>query len=148
MLCTQVSDTGPILVVVNRMSSLWCKWNTIKVDFKILGLSTGYTGKHVCDQFSKEIVFLCWDKTLLNLALLWENLFMPYANNEGADQPAHQRSLISTFFVRCLDSMIPLVSISEIASLYLASVAEQAGLRLTCSQTPKPGFLMTRLLCY
>ena len=31
---------------------------------------------------------------------------MPYANNKGADQPAHPRSLISAFVVRCLDSMI------------------------------------------
>ena len=29
-----------------------------------------------------------------------------YANNKGADQHAHPRSLISTFVVRCLDSMI------------------------------------------
>ena len=26
---------------------------------------------------------------------------MPYANNRGTDQPAHPRSLISVFFVRC-----------------------------------------------
>ena len=39
---------------------------------------------------------------------------LPYANNKGADQPAHPRSLISAFFVRCLDSIIPLVSISKI----------------------------------
>ena len=26
-----------------------------------------------------------------------ENLFMPYVNNKGADQPAHPRSLISAF---------------------------------------------------
>ena len=31
---------------------------------------------------------------------------MPYANNKGADQPAHPRSLISIFVVLCLDSMI------------------------------------------
>ena len=31
---------------------------------------------------------------------------MPYANNKGADQPAHLHSLISTFVVHCLDSMI------------------------------------------
>ena len=42
---------------------------------------------------------------------------MPYANNKGADQPAHPRSLISTFVVRCLDSIMPLVSISEISKL-------------------------------
>ena len=40
----------------------------------------------------------------------------PYANNKGADQPAHPRSLISTFFVHCLDNIIPLVSISEISA--------------------------------
>ena len=39
---------------------------------------------------------------------------LPYANNKGADQPAHLSSLISAFVVRCLDSIISLVSISEI----------------------------------
>ena len=56
-------------------------------------------------------------------------------------------SLISVFVVHCLDSIIPLVSISEISSLYLPSVAPQAGLGLTWSKTPKTGFLMTRLIC-
>ena len=59
----------------------------------------------------------------------------------------HLRSLISAFVVRCLDSTIPLVSISEIPSLYLASVAAQAGLWLTWSQTQKTGFLVTWLIC-
>ena len=71
---------------------------------------------------------------------------MLYANNKGADQPAHPRSLISVFVVRCLDSIIPLVSISEILNLYLASEAEQPGLSLTQSQAPKTGFLVTRLI--
>ena len=35
---------------------------------------------------------------------------MSYANNKGADQPAHPRSLISAFVVRCLDSIISLDS--------------------------------------
>ena len=65
---------------------------------------------------------------------------MPYVNNKGADQP-------SVFVFQCLDSMIPLVSISEISRLYLASVAVQAGLCLTLSQTPKSGFLVTMLIC-
>ena len=30
-------------------------------------------------------------------ATSWENLYMPYANNKGTDQPAHTCSLISTF---------------------------------------------------
>ena len=52
-------------------------------------------------------------------------------DNKGADQPAHLSSLICAFVVRCLDSIISLVSISEISSLYLASVAAQADLCLT-----------------
>ena len=71
---------------------------------------------------------------------------MKYANNKDADQPAHLCSLISTFVVRCLDSIIPLVSISELLSLYLGSVAAQAGLCPTWSQTPETGFLVTRLI--
>ena len=67
-------------------------------------------------------------------------IFMPYANNKGADQPAYPRSLVSTFVVLCLDSIIPLVSISEISSLYLASVAAQAGLSLPPGRNPEDRF--------
>ena len=42
---------------------------------------------------------------------------MSYANNKGADQTAHPRSLISAFVVRCLDSIISLNSIAEISRL-------------------------------
>ena len=42
---------------------------------------------------------------------------MPYANNKGADQPAHPRSLISTFTVRCLDSMIYIFAISKVSRI-------------------------------
>ena len=56
---------------------------------------------------------------------------MSYADNKGADQPAHPRSLISAFVVRCLCSVMSLVSVTKISSLMLASVAEQAGLSLT-----------------
>ena len=39
---------------------------------------------------------------------------MPYANYKSADQTAHPRSLISTFVVRCLDSMICILAISKV----------------------------------
>ena len=65
---------------------------------------------------------------------------MSYANNKGADQPAHPRSLISAFVVRCLDSVMSLVSVTKILSPMLASVAEQASLSLTWSQTPEDTF--------
>ena len=58
----------------------------------------------------KAILKLCQE---LNRTTSRENVFMPYANNKGADQPAHPRSLISAFVVRCLDSIIPVLAIAE-----------------------------------
>ena len=39
-----------------------------------------------------------------------------FANNTGADQPAHPRSLISAFFIRFLKSIIYKLAIGEIAT--------------------------------
>ena len=74
-------------------------------------------------------------------ATSWENLFWHMRTTKA------QISLcINIFVVRCLDSIIPLVSISEIQSLYLAAVAAHAGLSLTWSHNPKTGVLVTRLI--
>ena len=62
---------------------------------------------------------------------------MAYANNKSADQPAHLGSLISTFVVRCLDSIIRILAISKVSRFWLASVAEQAGLNLTWLKIPE-----------
>ena len=59
-------------------------------------------------------VIMAWDASCSSAIIIppymwatsWENLFMPNANNKGAFQSPHLRSLISTFVVRCLDSMI------------------------------------------
>ena len=40
---------------------------------------------------------------------------MTYANNNGADQPAHPLSLISAFAVRCFDSMICILAIYKVS---------------------------------
>ena len=65
---------------------------------------------------------------------------MSNANNKGADQPAHPRNLISASVVRCLDSVMSLVSVNKIPSLMLASVAEQTSLSRTWSETPEDTF--------
>ena len=63
-----------------------------------------------------------------------------FANITGADQPAHPRSLISTFVIHFWKvSYLNLLSI-----FYLVPVAEQAGLSLALSETPKTSFLTTR----
>ena len=48
-----------------------------------------------------------------------------FALCEQQKAPISLRSLISVFVVRCLDSIIPLVSISKLSSLLLGSVAAQ-----------------------
>ena len=76
-------------------------------------------------------------------ATSWENMFTPHANNKGADQPAHPRSLISAFVVRCLDS-IPVIYIRNFKPL--ASFCGYAGRFVSyLVANPKTGFLVTRL---
>ena len=59
-------------------------------------------------------------------------------------QAVHPHSLISTVVVHCsIDSIIPIFAKSKISRLCLVSVAEQAGLCLTWSQSwQKTGFLL------
>ena len=70
-----------------------------------------------------------------------------YLDTIYMSRATRKRSLISTFVVHCLDRIISLVFISEISILWLASVAVQARLCPIWSQTPKAGFLETRLIC-
>ena len=67
-----------------------------------------------------------------------------FANNKGADQPAHPRSLISAFVIRFLESIISKLAASEISIFELVPDAQQAGLNLTLSETPKTVFVVTR----
>ena len=55
---------------------------------------------------------------------------MPYVNNNSTDQSDQCLCFC------CLASIISLLSIFEISSLYLASVAAQAGLSLPWFQNP------------
>ena len=45
---------------------------------------------------------------------------------------------------RLISYLVP----SEISVFYVVSVAEQAALGMTCSETLKSGFLMLRHICY
>ena len=67
-----------------------------------------------------------------------------FANNTGADQPAHPRSLISAFVIRFLESNICKLTTSEISTFSLVSVAEEIDLKLALSETPKTGFVAAR----
>ena len=76
-----------------------------------------------CVGFVHELLSQCNDNPI-NIAVLTaigpghaKTCLTPYSNNKGADQSAHLRSLISTFVVRCLDSMICMLVISKVSGL-------------------------------
>ena len=49
--------------------------------------------------------------------LMRKHEFLPYANNKGADQPIHPRSLISASVIHYLDIIIPILAKSKISRL-------------------------------
>ena len=61
---------------------------------------------------------------------------MTYRNNKGVDQLVHPHSLISTFVVRSLDSIMPALSKSK----FQDSEAEQTRLSLTWLEITKDRF--------
>ena len=60
-----------------------------------------------------------------------------FANNKDTNQPVHPYSLISVLVIRVLESIISKLAICKAFLFWLVSVAEQAGLNLTLSETPK-----------
>ena len=66
--------------------------------------------------------------------------------NKDADQLRGDSEADQRLCFRYTDSIIPLLPISEISSLWSSSVAVQPGLCRTWSETPKTGFLNTRLI--
>ena len=90
---------------------LWSDWADAKADLSLrwahvilLVLSWHGSTRLFCSSFSRLTKWLedVFEPGLEKMCL------MSYANNKGADQPAHPRRLISTFIVRCLDSIISL----------------------------------------
>ena len=66
--------------------------------------------------------------------------------NKDADQLWGNREADQRLCFRYTDTTIPLLSKSEILSLKPYSVTAQSGLCRTWSETPKTGFLTTRLI--
>ena len=63
-----------------------------------------------------------------------------YANNKGADQPAHPRILISVFIIRLLENIIYTLAAGKDFNI-LDTIRS---LRLTQLETSKTGFLASR----
>ena len=73
-------------------------------------------------------------------------MFFCISEKQDADQLCGNRTAEQRLCFRYIDSTIPLLSKSKISSLYPSSVAAQPGLCGTWSETPKTGFLTTRLI--
>ena len=67
--------------------------------------------------------------------------------NRDADQLRGNREADQRLCFRYTDSTIPVLPKSEISNIWLSSVTVQPGLCGTWSETPKTGFLTTRLIC-
>ena len=65
--------------------------------------------------------------------------------NKDTDQLRGNHEAVQCLRFRYIDTTIPLLSKYEISSLQPSSVAVQPGLCQTWSETPKTGFLRTRL---
>ena len=67
-----------------------------------------------------------------------ENLTLLHANNTGTDQPAQP---VGTFVISYLESVIAKLAMCKASVLLLVSVAGQADLSLTWTETQKTSFL-------
>ena len=101
---------------------LWSDW----ADLSSLGAHSFGWFCHVVAQMLKIFMLIKWETSQ-------ENLFMPYTNNKGTDQPVYCCSPISVFVIRCQDNIIPIVAIFKMSTLF---VAKEDGMSLTWSQTP------------
>ena len=63
-----------------------------------------------------------------------------FANNKGAEQTAHPRSLISAFVINILESIISELATSEIIIFLLVYV----DLGLALLETPRTGFVASK----
>ena len=80
------------------------------------------------------------------LSLVMRKPTFSICENKDADQLHGNREADQRLCFRYTDSTIPLLSKSEISSLWPSSVAVQPGLCQTRSETPKTGFITMRLI--
>ena len=85
--------------------------------------------------------------SLKHMSLVMKKPAFSICENKGADQlRGNNREADQPLCFRYTDNTIPLLPKYEISSLWPSSVAVQSGLCGTWSETPKTGFLTTRLL--
>ena len=98
----------------------------------------------------KTKCFLDWRRRVIvsKMSLVVRKLAFCICENKDADQLRGNREADQRLCFRYTDSTIPLLARSKVSCLKTSSVTEQPGLCQTWSETPKTGFLRTRLKLY
>ena len=111
---TQINSMIRVYTVCHSICIVWTHYSMVEPHSSNLRvITTNFLGVRIFRKFTVQTVADCFG-FLYRIAPHNESngpghaktYFMTYANNKGADQPAHPHSLISTFVVRCFDSMI------------------------------------------
>ena len=97
-----------------------------------------------CKDFFQQVLLQVTSLLPLIWASACENLSSGFANNKGADQPAHPHSLISAYVNCLMESIISRLDTGGISIFYIVFVAEETGLKLALTETPKTGFLVMK----
>ena len=119
----------------------------LKIDDNVAVNAAAYFKRFIC---THHFIF----QTSLSQAILTaiqprqEKTGFLHMRNKDADQLRGNREADQRLFFRYTDSAIPLLSKSEISSLWRSCVAVQPGLCRTWSDTPKTGFLRMRLIYF
>ena len=94
------------------------------VTFIIISQSYQNRPCSLLDHYLLDLVLNCIDRLYVLIGPQREKTCLRgFANNTGADQPAHPRSLISAFVIRFLDNTICKLPTGEISIFQLVSVA-------------------------
>ena len=141
-ICIQIFCINQWLGAITRSRLFYLKIKYLKqegiIDNRYSLRLSKYSLMYLCPAFfflSRLIMIIIINTKILHWV---DNMVITYEPRHEKPCFCHMRTTKAQIRLRgcylvvhCLDSILPLVSISEISSLYLASVAEQAGLSLT-----------------
>ena len=117
--------------------------------FYTLKLSTLYVkrqqSRNTVDAYNQLQYIYLWHLKYIRMSYAIRKPALATCEQQMCRSACASAQSVSTFVVRCLDSIIHLVAVSERSSLYLAPEAEQAVLSFIWSETTKTGFLVMRL---
>ena len=114
-----LSEAQTVVSAETGKTLLNTKWPTQKLDSSVFSGPLQVPNPKICTLKNIAIINLNFEQFgLITYEPGHEKMcLIPYVNNKGADQPAHPRSLIRTFVVHCLGSIVSILAKSKISRL-------------------------------